>query len=344
MAIYNLFSKRQKKLRAKFPDIYQYEEIPQKFRVQVIHIMDAIENTPLFHRFNNVEDFYFNAHKKLCEEYGEFTLMPDVNSHKQAIFNFFVSQKDYEKVLDVIEVIFQNIQVLLNEFNLNDKEKSSSQQSETINDLSDFEKQSLKNMKAIDNYLQEERNQTQVYINKAIEDLNQRFKESGIGYAFQNGELIRIDSQFIHSEAVKPVLVLLANEKYYEGVNQEFLKAHEHYRHKRYKECLVECCKAFESLMKAICEKRKWNYNQNDTASKLIKTCFDNKLIPSYMDNQIASLKQILGSGVSTIRNKEGGHGQGAEISEVSEYLASYCLHLTASNLLFLANCEKQLG
>ena len=51
MAIYNLFSKRQKKLRAKFPDIYQYEEIPQKFRVQVIHIMDAIENTPLFHRF-----------------------------------------------------------------------------------------------------------------------------------------------------------------------------------------------------------------------------------------------------------------------------------------------------
>jgi hypothetical protein len=177
----------------------------------------------------------------------------------------------------------------------------------------------------------------------AVNELNSRFKEWGIGYEFQSSELIRIDSQFIHSEAVKPILVLLANDKYYEGANQEFLKAHEHYRHKRYKECLVECCKAFESLMKAICEKRKWDYKPTDAASKLIKTCFEHKLIPSYMDNQIASLKQILESGVPTIRNKEGGHGQGAEISEVPEHLASYCLHLTASNLLFLANCEKQL-
>ncbi|EAA7339932.1 hypothetical protein QE89_23345 [Salmonella enterica subsp. enterica] len=42
-----------------------------------------------------------------------------------------------------------------------------------------------------------------------------------------------------------------------------------------------------------------------------------------------------------TIRNKEGGHGQGAEITKVPEYLASYTLHLTATNLLFLAKCEE---
>jgi len=39
MATYSLFSKRQKKLRGEFPDVYQYEEIPQEFRVQIIHII-----------------------------------------------------------------------------------------------------------------------------------------------------------------------------------------------------------------------------------------------------------------------------------------------------------------
>ncbi len=316
MATYNLYSKRQKKLRGEFPDVYQYEEIPQGFRNQVVHIIQDTVGTGAFvarDRYNQESisiDIYKHIHHVLSKEYGEISLKKDrYDENDAAVLNFFLQTKDYEQCLDIIELFFSIISSYIAgnyEYRLYVKPKQEP--------------------------------------DDAINELNERFKEWGIGYEFQNGELIRIDSQFIHSEAVKPVLVLLANEKYYEGVNQEFLKAHEHYRHKRYKECLVECCKAFESLMKAICEKRKWDYNQNDTASKLIKTCFDKKLIPSYMDNQIASLKQILGSGVSTIRNKEGGHGQGAEISEVPEHLASYCLHLTASNLLFLANCEKQLG
>ncbi|MGN9527505.1 DUF7014 domain-containing protein [Escherichia coli] len=57
--------------------------------------------------------------------------------------------------------------------------------------------------------------------------------------------------------------------------------------------------------------------------------------------NQFSSIRILLESGIPTIRNKEGGHGQGAEITKVPEYLASYTLHLTATNLLFLAKCEE---
>jgi hypothetical protein len=43
----------------------------------------------------------------------------------------------------------------------------------------------------------------------------------------------------------------------FDGANEEYLKAHEHYRHRRNKECLTECLteclKAFESTMKIIC-------------------------------------------------------------------------------------------
>jgi AbiJ N-terminal domain 4 len=38
----------------------------------------------------------------------------------------------------------------------------------------------------------------------AIEELNARFREHGVGYAFNNGEIIRIDSQSLHAEAVRP--------------------------------------------------------------------------------------------------------------------------------------------
>ena len=125
------------------------------------------------------------------------------------------------------------------------------------------------------------------------------------------------------------------------GANDEFLSAHEHYRHQRYKECLNDCLKSFESLMKAIHKKHSWQFNDTDTAKKLINSCLANNLVPEYLQNQFSSIRILLESGIPTIRNKEGGHGQGAEITKVPEYLASYTLHLTATNLLFLAKCEE---
>lgn len=175
----------------------------------------------------------------------------------------------------------------------------------------------------------------------AINELNIRFKESGLGYQYESGELIRVDSQFIHSDAVKPTLQLLGKNSSYRGANDEFLSAHEHYRHQRYKECLNDCLKSFESLMKAIHKKHSWPFNNTDTAKKLINSCLINNLVPEYLQNQFSSVRTLLESGIPTIRNKEGGHGQGSEITKAPEYLASYTLHLTASNLLFLAKCEE---
>ncbi|HCZ8414366.1 TPA: hypothetical protein O4D25_003319, partial [Proteus mirabilis] len=122
----------------------------------------------------------------------------------------------------------------------------------------------------------------------------------------------------------------------------EYLSAHEHYRHERYKECLTDCCKSFESMLKAIHEINDWEYKKSDSASKLIKSCFDNELIPSYIQSQFTSLKTMLESGVPTIRNNISGHGQGTENKEVNEELVSYMLHLTATNLLFLADSQKK--
>ncbi|MEH2461477.1 MAG: hypothetical protein V7K34_30065 [Nostoc sp.] len=48
----------------------------------------------------------------------------------------------------------------------------------------------------------------------AINRLNIRFREHGVGYQYESGEIIRVDSQIIHAEAVKPVLVLLSDTRF----------------------------------------------------------------------------------------------------------------------------------
>lgn len=306
MAIFELFSKRQKRMRGEVPDVYVYEEIPQSLRIQIIHIIrDTIGEDK--YREDFAGSAYAFIHKALCKEYGLFNLNEGAERYDQAIFYYFLKCDDYERCLDIIELSFQMIKTHVAE------------------DYFNYSQYTTSSQKPED----------------AINELNSRFKESGIGYQFEAGELIRVDSQYIHSEAVKPLLRLLGSVEAYRGANDEFLSAHEHYRHKRYKECLNDCLKSFESLMKAIHEKHLWPYGQNDTAKKLINGCLANKLVPEYLQNQFSSVRILLESGIPTVRNKEGGHGQGAEVLIVPEHLASYTLHLTATNLLFLANCEE---
>lgn len=309
MSIFDLFSKRQKRLRGEVPDVYQYEEIPEKFRVQVVHIVrDTVGVEQTYNRFAN--EVYETMHRILCKEYGVFSLKDRCSSNFEAVFDHFLKEDECERCLDIIELAFKIINTHVREQEWNFR-------------------QSLGVCQSPDD---------------SIEELNSRFKEAGIGYQFESGELIRVDSQFIHSEVVKPVLQLLSSKDKYKGANNEFLCAHEHYRHKRYKECLNDCLKSFESLMKAIHDINSWPYSRNDTAKKLISSCLDNKLVPEYLQNQFSSIRALLESGIPTVRNKEGGHGQGSEVSMVPEHLASYTLHLTATNLLFLATCNEKLS
>src|SRR6185295_15704781 len=107
------------------------------------------------------------------------------------------------------------------------------------------------------------------------------------------------------------------------------------------KEALNECLKSFESVMKAICEKRGWAYDKLWTSKNLIQVCLDKGLIPPFWQSELSSLRALLESGVPTGRNKLSGHGQGTNPTTVPDYVVSYILHMTASSILFLAEAEK---
>lgn len=312
MGTFDLFSKRQKKLRGDVPDVYTYDTIPQPLRVQVVHIWhDSLGSLNDYHdRYKGAFGAYQFLVEGLCREYGLFRLngakdYGDRDYHSE-LKNFLLQEVETEKVLDVIEFSFRAIDRLTRNYDYLNRQRASER------------------------------------ADAAIEELNSRFQEHGVGFQFIDDELIRVDSNLIHTEVVKPALSLL-REKSYEGAQAEFLKAHEHYRHGNSKEALTECLKALESTMKAICNKRKWQYQSNATCSTLIQICIDNELIPSYWTQHFSALRSTLESGVPTARNKLGGHGQGSSVVTVPEHIVAYVLHMTAACLVFLAESEKAL-
>jgi hypothetical protein len=302
MAVFNLFSKRQKYLRGEISDVFTYDELPKSLRVQIVHILnDAIGKDKGLGYTGEVSKVYKFLHDIIAREYGEFKLGHHNDTDQEALMNFLIQTEDTEKALDVVEVSF----------------------------------------KYIDRIIREDENRHSHYVttettpDEAIAELNQRFKEHGIGYQFVGGEIIRIDSLLTHNEIVKPTLALLNNKKFI-GANEEYLKAHEHYRHGRNKECLTECLKAFESTLKVICKEKGWTYSQSDTAKKLIQISFQNNIIPTFTQNQFTSLINLLESGIPTIRNKLGGHGQGQVPQKVDDEMTRYGMNLTGVNIIFL--------
>jgi hypothetical protein len=105
----------------------------------------------------------------------------------------------------------------------------------------------------------------------AIHELNYRFREHGVGYQFEGGEIVRVDSQYIHAEAVKPAISLL-NTAGFEGASEAFLEAHGHYRKGEYADAIADALKPFEITIKAICDSRGWRYASNARAQPLVRS------------------------------------------------------------------------
>lgn len=179
-------------------------------------------------------------------------------------------------------------------------------------------------------------------VDQAISELNRRFGEHDLGYWYSDGYLLTKSSEYMHAEVVEPGVALL-HAGGFRGPLDEFLRAHEHYRHGRYKEATADALKAFESTMKTICDLRGWPYDAaTATAKTLVGVILDQGLVPAYMQEYFnGGLRKVLEAGVPTVRNKTSGHGQGRVPVELPEHVAAYALHMTAANIVFLIQAHE---
>jgi len=311
--ILELYSKRNK--AKKDHDVYEYEVLPNAFRVQVTYILNDLfgERGEKLYEIMRIENIYKNLVEWLARDFGVFylheTYRHDIYNYKSEFINGFLSEKNVLKAIDYIELACR-----------------------FANNISKDEKYAYN----VERYSFDE------ITNNAIEELNYRFNEHSLGYQFVEGQIIRRDNTFTHSEIIKPSLEILSRKRF-KGASVEFHKAHEHYRKGKYHEALNECLKAFESTMRIICDKQKWTVKSNATASTLIKVCFEKQLIPAFWESKFTSLRTLLESGVPTARNKLSGHGAGAEEKEIPRYIVEYALNMTASTILFLVEAEENL-
>ena len=304
--VWEKFSRRQKRLRGELSDVFVYDNLPKALRAQICHLLARC----LGDEFGpyQANPAYIGLRQRIAEELGRFSIGHQVQNSQAAMFEFLTNEASDEQALDIVDLIFSS----LRQYRGNSQWALLYEPKESVE--------------------------------SAIATLNQRFLEHQVGYTFVDGvtpQLIRRDNEHLHKEAVFPALKLL-HEQGFEGANDEYRSAHEHYRKGNYKECLNDCLKAFESTLKTICARKKWPFDPaKDTAAQLIDISVSNGLFPSFMTTHFGAIKSLLSSGVPTVRNKMGGHGQGVTAVAVPPYFAEFLLNETAACIVFAVKAYK---
>ena len=304
MPTYKTYSERKREAERSESDVYEYEEIPSPLRKQVKSIFKRVIGSDMVH--------------------------PSVRNH----WSFLRDRVALSLGRDRLAEISDRLAYTSNPAN------------NPLRDCEIF----LDNEQSVDNWLDLVGlgaliiDETPLGSSKkALEDLNYYFQLAGFGYQYENGQIIRVDNQFIHAEVVKPVLHLLLDQRF-KGAEEEFLQAHKHYRSGESKDCILNAGKAFESTLKIICDLKQWEHNPNGGASHLVTNIFKKNLLPKLSpkwEKSFHLLPQMLTSGLPQVRNKKGGHGQGTEVEEPPPYLAAYALHLAAVNIRLLVEAFR---
>ena len=290
-------------------DVYVYDDIPHKLRNQIFHIIKEYLNQENYSREDKLS-IIEAVYKEICGEFGlkklENNVLGSMSDYGEIQY-FFDNLTEVDEVLDVIDIFL---------YYLKESENIATSRYQFLN--------------------------LDYTADNALEDVNVRFKENGIGYQYLNGKIIKVDNELLHINIITPVFSLLS-KKEYENINDEYLKAHEHFRFHRNQDCLNECSKSFETAMKIICSKNNWTFNKNDTSKSLINTLLTNKFLPLYQETYLSTLRQLLASSIPAVRNKNSAHGQGTEKQMVSNELAGFMLNITGSTIKFLIETQESL-
>jgi AbiJ N-terminal domain 4 len=177
---------------------------------------------------------------------------------------------------------------------------------------------------------------------EGLVELNQRFLSAGVGYQFENGEIIRVDSQYVHAEVVKEALCLLS-EPGFEEANTEFMKAHRHLREGNQRDCNTAALRAMETVLKVICDGKGWTYQKGDTVERLLAVVCGKGLFPDYLGGYFTNLVGAMKAGVPKIRDRQGGHGAAPGDDPVPDHIAAFAIHLTAANIVMLVRAYRSL-
>jgi uncharacterized protein DUF7014/AbiJ-like protein len=299
MPIVDLFSSRMKANRPA-EDVWVYDSVPDKLRVQTSNIIRGALGRSQYGNYDSHSAYKFIA-ESVAHEHGRESLGSYAASFDEAVHQCITTERELLLWLDCVELSLRVVAKIAAELDGHGRSVA----------------------------------QISIPANAAIEELNERFRRAGFGYRFEDDSLIRIDNELMHQEVTLPALRLLSDPRF-AGADEEFRAAHSHFKAGENKDCAVDALCAVESTMKAICDAKGWKYPKGARASDLLKVLRDKKLFPEFADQSFDQLIATLKSGLPSVRNQAGAHGQGAKPVEVPVHVAAYALNLAATKILLL--------
>ena len=147
MAVIDLYSKRQRRLRGEVSDVYTYDSFPNAFRMQLSYmIQDLLGDMAAYNRNFPPREAYTEVVRVLRKEYGQQTLAKIYQSDAfSELHNFLLQEPNVERCLDAIELCY-----VLGD----DMARSQSYRGHTNADA---------------------------HVDECLAELNERFKEAGLG-------------------------------------------------------------------------------------------------------------------------------------------------------------------
>jgi hypothetical protein len=298
MSIPELFSRR-----GKTPGSIKYD-LPQTVRNRILLVLKRYTDTITRFRQVSFREVMRRIEDRLTERYGDFT--PPLHREVPPAVQHFIACND-EQALDFIEAIFTSI---------NDTGIGS----------------------------------------RLVDEFNQIFRQEAIGYELTpmtdrvvtgGGALfghtvdaiettypiIRKRGDTPQDESMTECLHLLTDPTF-KVANEQFLKAHQHFRASEWDQAIAYCGSAFESVLKAALDKKRVTFKKDATANVLILECVKAGIFPQTYENSLI--------GIANVRNamSDTTHGRTPTTQIVSDQKnAEHLLYVTAANITFISRC-----
>lgn len=316
MAFETFAQRKRRESRGGAPVVYVYDEMPEQLRRQIgIALSEGIGTFNLSDRYglniyaSDNEDAYERwkemdrACRKEIHAYRDYI---DGDHYMDRVLEALYGIEDIDEVLSIVEMGCIILDMMI------DKEGryADSTQSDTAAE--------------------------------ALAEINRRFDQHGFGYQFESGRIIRKDSEFMHAEGIKPALSLLSAPDFAKA-NEDFMTAHQHYRAGNFKDAVTAANRAFETMLKIICDLEHWTYGGGDRAKELVTLVNNNGLFTRDFDKGLETYVAMLKTGLPTVRNNAGGHGEGLAAKAVTSGMARFAINLTASNIVLLGDSYAAL-
>lgn len=144
-------------------------------------------------------------------------------------------------------------------------------------------------------------------------------------------KVVRAEDEVTHTEAVVPALSVLS-APHFEAANLEFRDALDEYRKGHYGDCLTKCASSFESVLKVLCRKNGWPFDEKkDTAAPLLKSVVTNSTLDPFFEQPLML--------IATMRNRlSSSHGGGTAVRSAERHVAQYALTNTAAAVVLLVH------